>query len=508
MHGTSLAMSVEMSGYQCKKPGTGSSTWPALIAHYLASVLRFIALAVASRALLRAASRFVPILPDLGRGLGLGGVAAEATDASSDLIFAALLHVFASCLSLATDGVNNGKNGNGLQVESYGVQALKIARPVPSPREEQPSGPPCDTNGNDEDDADRQSARSCGFACGGQRRSSDVEEFAPRLQKLIWECRRVRDEGARFRIFDDCTVKQMSPGGVRMELTEIRCSHFRRLRECSGVSQDEYYESVCAKPFSGGTVEVSGKSGSIFLRSHDNHLVLKTIEEHEFEVLRQILPHMLLYLEHHRNSLLCRFLGAYALTIGNTTLRFVVMANCLPRKADQIYDLKGTTEDRYVDPASGGVLKDLNFSPYTMQFGPEMCTDIVQALCDDADFLESVGTMDYSLLVGVTAKGIAPTDEWHLSTVRRGWLVSEKGQKVEVDFQLGVIDFLQRWTPKKVAAHWLKKATIGCFHEIDTEPPAVYCQRFSKFLFKKILAIDGASARLHEGPLLPARSRA
>jgi len=69
------------------------------------------------------------------------------------------------------------------------------------------------------------------------------------------------------------------------------------------------------------------------------------------------------------------------------------------------------------------------------------------------------------------------------------------GEVEEVELQLGIIDFLQCWTPKKIAAHWFKKSTIGCFHEIDTEPPAKYRQRFYKYFLTKIEATTGRPIR-------------
>merc|ERR1719215_237038 len=154
-----------------------------------------------------------------------------------------------------------------------------------------------------------------------------------------------------------------------------------------------------------------------------------------------MLPHLVLYLEDHPESLLCRFFGAYKLTIGGSSLCFVVMSNVLPRPAEQIYDLKGTTEDRWVDPIPGSILKDINFEPYTLHFKGEQRVRLVQSLCDDADFLDSVGVMDYSLLLGVTPAGqasgqqeisqLAEANAW----ARRGWLGSAGGQQVEVDLQ-------------------------------------------------------------------------
>merc|ERR1712232_1147032 len=188
-------------------------------------------------------------------------------------------------------------------------------------------------------------------------------------------------------------------------------------------------------------------------------------------------------MEEHRSSLLCPVYGAYSLQIGFTKLRVVVMSNILGgHTASQIYDLKGTTEDRWVDPSKHVVLKDNNFVPYTMVFEPELAKKLTRVIRDDAEFLEALGVMDYSLLVAISdeGNGNATID----STLIKGWLHSEDSQRACV-FRMGIIDYLQCWTPKKVAAHWIKKPTLGCCHEIDTEPPAIYCGRFFKYFTLK-----------------------
>ena len=43
---------------------------------------------------------------------------------------------------------------------------------------------------------------------------------------------------------------------------------------------------------------------------------------------------------------------------------------------------------------------------------------------------------------------------------------------------------------RQVAAFWLKKPTIGCCMEIDTEPPAIYCNRFVKYFFRKFTTLE------------------
>merc|ERR1719401_2520965 len=117
---------------------------------------------------------------------------------------------------------------------------------------------------------------------------------------MIRACHDMHGSGvSRLRIFDDHTVSD-EMDGTAVRLTECRATQFRRLRGAAGLSEDGYCESMCARPFSGGKVEASGKSGSFFLRTHDSKFVLKTIEDHEFEVLKDVLPHMVLYLQEHK----------------------------------------------------------------------------------------------------------------------------------------------------------------------------------------------------------------
>lgn len=335
--------------------------------------------------------------------------------------------------------------------------------------------------------------RTCGMA--SRPTPTTARQFGKILQDKLQECLQNAGMLQSLRIFDDFTVSWDAGHGVPASFTECRCSQFRRLRVAAGISQEQFLASMCSKPFLGGEKEASGKSGSLFLRSHDERFLLKTIEEHEFDVLREILPNYVLYLEDNKASLLCPFYGAYSLTVAGAALRVVVMANVLRgHKPSEIYDLKGTTEDRWVDPTVHSVLKDNNFAPYTMMFDKDRCMNLRQAICNDAEFLESLGIMDYSLLVAVldAEDGGAASASKQSQDGISGWLSSDGSRSAKV-FQVGIIDYLQRWTTKKVAAHWIKKPTLGCWHEIDTEPPTIYCARFYKYFVKKIQPITAGS---------------
>merc|ERR1712176_1615080 len=148
-----------------------------------------------------------------------------------------------------------------------------------------------------------------------------------------------------------------------------------------------------------------------------------------------------------------------------------------------------------------------NFAKCTMAFEATERARLIQLIRDDSEFLQSLGLMDYSLLVGVSepdAENDGSTfcveSGYRTSTVVQGTLRTLEDNDKHITaqtFQLGIIDYLQKWTPKKVAAHWLKKPTLGCCHEIDTEPPHLYSVRFYTYFNGKMAASDE-----NEAPIL------
>jgi len=172
------------------------------------------------------------------------------------------------------------------------------------------------------------------------------------------------------------------------------------------------------------------------------------------------------------------------------------MANVLPHPSIRIYDLKGTTEDRWVDPELNRVLRDLNFRNNCIFLEAQRCQQLLGAIREDVYFLESVGLMDYSLLLGISSmediehSAVVATDPKACqANLERGWLGVDGEPCSETLFQLGIVDFLQRWTSTRIAAHWLKKPTLGCCHEIDSEPPASYSTRFFKYIAQLVVPV-------------------
>merc|ERR1719272_240780 len=77
------------------------------------------------------------------------------------------------------------------------------------------------------------------------------------------------------------------------------------------------------------------------------------------------------------------------------------------QKPSRIYDLKGTTQHRYVADCEepGAVLKDLNLVSHFFVKDPQ----VLEGVEIDGDFLMSEMSIDYSLLVGIDeGAGVVP----------------------------------------------------------------------------------------------------
>lgn len=277
---------------------------------------------------------------------------------------------------------------------------------------------------------------------------------------------------------------------------------FKQLRGLFNVSEEKFMESLCAQSLEPGATS-GGKSMAQYWFSHDRRYILKSLTHEESRTLNALLPHYISHFKEYPNSLLGKFHGMYKITIqGSFTVRFAVMTNVFcGRPLDRMFDLKGTTEDRLVeegDNPGSVMMKDLNFQE-SFCLAPETADILEETIRADTDFLNHHGLMDYSLIVGIKelpgeAEDPQPLD--HLDIFHsfhggiQGWAWEESlKQTKSVVYYLGVIDFLQIWTGWKTAAHLLKKLTIGCCHEIDTEPPRVYHDRFLRYIHSKVVKV-------------------
>lgn len=201
---------------------------------------------------------------------------------------------------------------------------------------------------------------------------------------------------------------------------------FATMRRLCGYDSQQFVSSLCDVPMRfGATQRKAGKSGSIFWESRDGRFIIKSITPVEYYLLSSLMPSYTRHVRRFPDSLLCRFLGMYKISSSKPhfSLRVVVMLNVfnssitrrlstqqkghmkqslLKEKVFQKFDLKGSTEDRFVKVQSGTeVLKDLNFGNNKLVIAPVFAAKLCHVLRQDSQFLMKQGIMDYSLILGV-----------------------------------------------------------------------------------------------------------
>ncbi|CAE8598405.1 unnamed protein product [Polarella glacialis] len=304
---------------------------------------------------------------------------------------------------------------------------------------------------------------------------------------------------------EDTLISARSSSGVDCQLVCFSSRKFAHLRASWGLPEDVFWTSLCDSELNGGRCQASGKSGSIFWSTANDVLVVKTIERRELKTLLQGIGRYEQHFASHRSSLLCRFFGAFELQLERRRLTLVVMNNIFAGsfKPHVIYDLKGTTEDRWVNPQPGAVLKDLNFADKIIGI-PDLKhkAELLHALKRDTQFLRSQNVMDYSVCLGVhyCSENVHPVLEQSVpepglaSTLAmlRGFepkfqctLVRNQAAQ-RVIYYIGIIDILQEYDFRKVLAHLVKSMSLGWFHEIDTAPPIYYARRFKTSFWGKV----------------------
>lgn len=183
---------------------------------------------------------------------------------------------------------------------------------------------------------------------------------------------------------------------------------FHRLRELFGIDPADYLVSLTGGPAL-RELPSPGASGAIFFLSEDDRFLIKSVKKEEMYALLSIaLRKYYEHVEQHPDTLLVRFYGIHRISpwLGRNA-RFIIMGNVLPSgvRIHRKYDLKGSTYKRTVgkdrrntDPLA--VLKDLDLD---MQFECEASErdSLLQNLRADAKFLQRLGVIDYSLLLGV-----------------------------------------------------------------------------------------------------------
>lgn len=320
---------------------------------------------------------------------------------------------------------------------------------------------------------------------------------------------------------------------------------FRKLRVNEGFS-DEKYLDILSHP---GKERLSeGASGAFMFFCGGNEFIVKTIRGREARVLHTMLDEYAQYIEDNPSSLLCRFLGSYSLQMYEQTFYFVVMLNCFNPKAviNERFDIKGSWVGRSAEPSRAAkkiVCRHCN--TYYLPSAKEQCTVIVgvheadvvfkdndlrskiilqpsealsvrEILKNDSDLLCKYGTLDYSLLVGVkktkfdininTVDDTITVPEGEVEIGKNSMFYS-KSLIGPSTYYLGIVDFLQDWTPSKKLERLFKiyisrKDPDG----LSVMNPVDYCIRFQNKM-NQIFEVDDSIVQ-NNGQLMKSPSTA
>ncbi|CAI5730312.1 unnamed protein product [Peronospora destructor] len=347
---------------------------------------------------------------------------------------------------------------------------------------------------------------------------------------------------------------------------------FRRLREKAKVSSASYRNSLQQTT----KERVSeGKSGAFFYFTEDRKYVVKTLTNEELNFLLSILPNYYTFMKRYPDTFMTRFFGCHGLTMYGKTVFFVVMqsvfATSLP--IHERFDLKGSWVGRLEGRKPTGTIatckfcnvkymvggshdqrcnvrgegnmnhqydqvgKDLNWNRH-MALPYSTARAVAIQLTTDSEFLCSINSIDYSLLVGIhhrsfnvshysSADNCDPSEFLHhdsccsMSAVAVAskivedaiaHLASMEAKKplhhpahegMSVDevhgpglYYLGLIDILQQWNFRKRVEYFVRVyLLLQDRHGISVANPRQYADRFQQRVVKELIYDAAAMPR-------------
>lgn len=279
---------------------------------------------------------------------------------------------------------------------------------------------------------------------------------------------------------------------------------FQQIRQFWGIDNSELLHSFGYDNLD--AIRGEGKSGAFFIFTRDKRFILKTATGPERDFLWEMLPYYFLYIRKNPNTLLPRFYGVYSMKhegIGGM-VRFVVMNNVFatPSPLNEVYDLKGSTLGRSSgeDVPKGSLLKDLDIKRKFHLPDSDVEQRFLEQLHADSQFLAQHNVMDYSLLVGVhydndegkekTRKKLVEWTRYYAEdssfkslfqvdgSGMAGWNIDTKTREV---YFIGIIDILQKYTPKKKIEHFFKSIPYKA-NTVSVVEPSYYARRFYNFI--------------------------
>jgi len=269
---------------------------------------------------------------------------------------------------------------------------------------------------------------------------------------------------------------QFGEGSAKMLCKIFYAEQFDAVRRKCGVA-DRIVESLsrCLKWDSKG-----GKTKSVFLKTLDDRLVLKSLSPVETQAFLRFAPAyfniMAEALFHELPTVIAKMLGFYQIVIKNpntgTEIKWdvLVMENLFYDRSNmRIFDLKGSMRNRKIQSTGeeNEVLLDENMVEFIYEsplFAREHSKKLLRAsVWNDTLFLARQNVMDYSLMVAV--------DEWRKELV------------------VGIIDCIRTYTWDKKLESWIKDRGFagGGRNRPTVTSPKEYKTRFREAMARYVL---------------------
>lgn len=281
---------------------------------------------------------------------------------------------------------------------------------------------------------------------------------------------------------------------------------FTKLRHQCSIRNRDFLDSICFDNLT--CISADSKSGQGFWVSGDEKVVLKTIRGDECRALRRMLDAYQNHCGADIPSCIASVFGVFRVRTGPfppfcSYKYFLASRNVYPQVFSgqslvlKKYDLKGSSVGRFASRTSP-VEKDCDLMAdgVPLALGPQSRGLLLSVLDRDLAFLSQCNLMDYSVLVAVernpTKHGFRfrPSGDAAYGSGRGVSVMSsvpdDAGKLVLLgadgnSYHFGIIDFLQRYTFRKVLETWFKswlhKAT-----QISCVAPKFYAQRLAAFM--------------------------
>ncbi|KAI0539585.1 hypothetical protein GGR58DRAFT_512283 [Xylaria digitata] len=269
---------------------------------------------------------------------------------------------------------------------------------------------------------------------------------------------------------------QFAEGTAKMLVKIFYAEQFDALRRKCGVA-DRIIESLsrCVPWDSKG-----GKTKSVFLKTQDDRLVMKSLSQIETQAFLKFAPAyfsiMAEALFHELPSVIAKMLGFFQVVIKNPVtnteikLDLLLMENLFyDREPTRIFDLKGSMRNRKIQSTGeqNEVLLDENMVEYIYEsplFAREHSKKLLRAsVFNDTLFLARQDVMDYSLMIAV--------------------------DEVKKELVVGIIDCIRTYTWDKKLESWIKDRGFagGGRNRPTVTSPKEYKSRFREAMARYIL---------------------